>query len=275
MHRNFFCRCDICTDCLNSCILTIEDNYTVGFFMKILPVLGKQKGVKEYWEAMVACGVEVVENNPDYIVVLGGDGTFLGAERAYYKLGVPFVGVGFGRVNFLLNRAAGSPQEFVRKLQQREWVTSPIHGIKAQIFTIHGEKKGIAFNDIYLKSLDPTHVVRLALSTREYKNLEVAGDGVIVATPQGSTAYNRSAGGTILPLDSALWCLTGICTQKRLRVVVAHQEIFISAQKKGVMLVTDNQIFHDVKKVILTPSKYHGKICFGTHENFEQRRYES
>lgn len=243
--------------------------------MKILPVLGKQEGVKEYWDAMMAQGVEIDEKNPDYIVVLGGDGTFLGAERSYYKLGVPFVGVGFGRVNFLLNRSIGSAQEFVQKLQQRDWITFPIHGIKAQVFTAHGEEKGVAFNDVYVKSLDPTRVVRLALSTREYKNVEITGDGMIVATPQGSTAYNRNAGGTILPLDSALWCLTGICTQQRLRVVVAHQEITISVQKKGVMLVTDNQIFHDVEKVILTPSKYYGVICFAPQENFEQRRYES
>lgn len=243
--------------------------------MRILPVLGKQEGVKEYWDEMLACGIEVDEKNPEYIVVLGGDGTFLGAERAYYKLGVPFVGVGFGRVNFLLNRTAGVPQEFVRNLEKREWITFPIHGIKVQIFTSLTEKKGIAFNDVYLKSLDPTQVVRLTLSTREYDKLEVAGDGLIVATPQGSTAYSRNAGGTILPLDSALWCLTGICTQKRLRVVVAHQEITIDVQNKGVMLVTDNQIFHDVQRVILTPSKYHGEICFGKNENFEQRRYES
>ncbi len=243
--------------------------------MKILPVLGKQEGVQEYWEAMQLCGVEVDEKNPEYVVVLGGDGTFLGAERAHYKLGVPFVGVGFGHVNFLLNRSTGSPQDFVENLRKKEWVTFPIHGIKAQITTKHGVESGIAFNDVYLKSLDPTHIVRLELKTKEYPQLEIVGDGVIVATPQGSTAYNRSAGGTILPLGSILWCLTGICTQKRLRVAVAHQKITITSHSNDVVFVTDNKIFHDVQEVVLTPSAYHGKICFGSHENFEQRRYES
>lgn len=243
--------------------------------MKILPVLGNHEGVQEYWEAMQKCGVEVDEKTPEYIVVLGGDGTFLGAERAYYKMGIPFVGVGFGRVNFLLNRSVGSPQEFVENLQKNEWVTFPIHGIDVQITTKHGIEHGIAFNDVYLKSLDPTHVVRLTLSTREYEKLEIVGDGVIVATPQGSTAYNRSAGGAILPLDSMLWCLTGICTQKSLRVTVAHQPITIAAKVDGVMMVTDNKIFHDVQTVTLTPSAYHGMICLDARENFEQRRYES
>ena len=57
--------------------------------MKILPVLGSHEGVQDYWEGMMACpGVVVDHESPDYIVVLGGDGTFLGAERAYYKMGV-------------------------------------------------------------------------------------------------------------------------------------------------------------------------------------------
>ncbi|MFA5986598.1 MAG: NAD(+)/NADH kinase [Parcubacteria group bacterium] len=243
--------------------------------MKILPVLGQQDGVQEYWAEMQKYGVDVDETNPEYIPVLGGDGTFLGAERAYYKMGVPFVGVGFGHVNFLLNRRTGSPKDFVESLRKKEWVTFPIYGINAEITTRHGMEQGIAFNDVYIKSLDPTGVVRLELTTREYAQLNVVGDGVIVATPQGSTAYNRNAGGTILPLGSSLWCLTGICTQKSLRVTVAQQEIVIAVRSNDAIVVTDNNVFRDVLAVKITPSIYEGTICFGTQENFEQKRYES
>lgn len=243
--------------------------------MKILPVLGNQEGVAQYWAEMQKYGAEIDEKNPKYIVVLGGDGTFLGAEREYYQLGVPFVGVGFGRVNFLLNHFIGTPKEFMENLEKNNWITFPIYGIDAKIKTKNGLECGIAFNDVYLKSLDPTRVIRLELATREYAKLEVAGDGVIIATPQGSTAYNRNAGGTILPLDSSLWCLTGICTQKRLRVTVSQQEVIIKVQSENVVLVTDNKIFHDALEVKLSPSFYQGMICFGAQENFEQRRYDA
>jgi len=242
--------------------------------MKILPVLGKQEGVAQYWAEMQKYGAEVGEKNPQYIVVLGGDGTFLGAEREYYQLGVPFVGVGFGRVNFLLNRFVGAPKEFMKNLEKKNWINFPIYGISAEIETKNGSERGIAFNDVYLKALDPTRVIRLELVTREYEKLEVIGDGVIIATPQGSTAYNRNAGGTILPLGSSLWCLTGICTQKRLRVTVGQQEIAIKVQSENVVLVTDNKIFYDAQEVKLFPSAYQGIICFGAQENFEQRRYD-
>ncbi len=243
--------------------------------MKILPVVGAQKGAQEFLDGIVSEGVVIDEQHPDYIVVLGGDGTFLGAERAYYKMGVPFVGVGFGRVNFLLNRSIASPQKFVEALQRDQWIKFPVHGIRAEIVTESGVHRAIAFNDVYLKSQDPTHVVRLSLTTNEYNKQEIAGDGVIIATPQGSTAYNRNAGGTILPLDSALWCLTGICTQHRVRVVLSHQKIVIDVHTNGVMAATDNDVYRDVKKVMLTPSAYSGIICFNPEENFEQRRYQS
>jgi len=242
--------------------------------MKILPVLGNQEGVREYWAEMQNYNIEVDEKNPEYIVILGGDGTFLGAERDYFHLGVPFVGVGFGHVNFLLNRSLRSPKQFVEKLERNEWIKFPIFEMKAEIVTKTGVKHGVAFNDIYLKSLNPAGVVRLELQTKEYDCLKVEGDGIIVATPQGSTAYNRNAGGTILPLGSTLWCLTGICTQKRLRVTVAQQNISIEVKSKDAVLVTDNKIFHEVERVTIMPSNRQSVICFDKGENFEQRRYE-
>lgn len=243
--------------------------------MKILPVVGNHAGAQEYWEGIAACDDVVVDTkHPDYIVVLGGDGTFLGAERMHYKIGAPFVGVGFGRVNFLLNRAAGDPETFVRNLRNVDaWRSFPFHGIAAEIVTDDGIFQDIGFNDVYIKSHNPTHVVRLTLSTVEHPAMDVVGDGVIVATPQGSTAYNRSAGGTILPLSSALWCVTGICTEKRLQAVIAHQRVTITLHSDDAVVVTDNVMVHHVRRVILTPSEYRGTIVFGINENFEQRRY--
>jgi len=241
--------------------------------MKILPVIGRQARARKFWEGLVALGVKEDYDNPDAILVLGGDGRFLGAQRDYYKMGKPFVGVGFGSVNFLLNRTIDSPKKLYEKLKQNDWTTFDIGGLRAQIRTVDGLCKGIAFNDIYFKSTDPTGVIRLELNTREFVGMEVAGDGLIVASPQGSTAYNRTAGGTILPLGSTLWCLTGICTQKKLRVTVAQQEISVQVVRGDAIVVTDNKAFSNVEEVIITPSQYSTTICFDAKENFEQRRY--
>lgn len=241
--------------------------------MKILPIIGWQEEAKEFWHELQKLGVKEEYDNPDKILVLGGDGTLLGAQRDYYKMNKPFVGVGFGSVNFLLNRNIKSPVALHKKLQEDQWVQFAARGMRAEIYAKDGVHKGIAFNDIYLKAMDPTGVVRLELNTKEYSSANIFGDGLIVATPQGSTAYSRNAGGTILPLGSALWCLTGICTQKKLRVTVAQQEINIRVLRDSAVLVTDNKAFHDVEKVKINPSAYAVNICFDVGENFEQRRY--
>lgn len=243
--------------------------------MKVLPVLGQHSGVSGYWRKMQECGIAEDHDHPQYVVVLGGDGTFLGAERMYYKLGVPFVGVGFGRVNFLLNRGITMPETFVQYMFKDQWITFSIQGIDVRIVTKEGIKNEIAFNDVYLKSSDPTRVVRLKMATKEWGEVVVEGDGVIVATPQGSTAYNRSAGGVILPLDSMQWCVTGICSRTIMHSTVSHQTIIITPNSEKIVAVTDNAIFHDVQKVILMPSEHHVTICFDAKENFEKRRHES
>lgn len=241
--------------------------------MKVLPVLGKQDGVEEFWKDLVTLGVQEDYNNPQAIVVLGGDGTLLGAQRQYFKRNIPFIGVGFGRVNFLLNRNIGTAFQFYNKLRDARWKTFVDIGMRADITTDNGVQKAIAFNDIYIKSIDPTSVVLLELNTKEYMNEEVNGDGLIIASPQGSTAYNRNAGGTILPLGSRLWSVTGICTQKKLQATVLQQEVHIGILRGKAIVVTDNKAFRDVKEVRIVPSRYNTTICFDDRENFEQRRY--
>ncbi len=241
--------------------------------MKVLPILGRQKGVREFWKELVALGVEENYDNPEVIVVLGGDGTLLGAQRKYYKRSIPFVGIGFGSVNFLLNRTLTTPFQLYAKLQNTQWNTFAERGMRAYIETEKGLKNGIAFNDIYIKSVDPTGIVEVKLNTLEYKDEFVSGDGLIVASPQGSTAYNHTAGGTILPLGSKLWCVTGICTQNRLQATVLQREIQIEVVRGNAIAVTDNKLFCEVRNVKIVPSRYSTSICFDAKENFEQRRY--
>ncbi len=173
--------------------------------MHILPVVGRKKEAEVFWSALRDNGVQEDYSNPQAVVVMGGDGTFLHAQRTHHHLGRPFVGVGFGTVNFLLNRTLTDPKRFVQRMQQNQWLRFPARGIDAQMTTDDGVHSGVAFNDVFIKAMNPAGVVGIEITTAEYRNLVVEGDGVIVASPQGSTAYNRNAGGTILPLGSTLW----------------------------------------------------------------------
>jgi NAD+ kinase len=239
----------------------------------VLPVIGKQPGARECWDALQACGMRENYDNPKAITVYAGDGGFLGAQRDYYKLGVPFVGFGFGRKNFLLNWNLCTPKELYKKFLRDDWIRFEMQGLRVYMDTDDGVLNGIAFNDVFIKNIDPTGVIHAKLITAEYPGKSVDGDGLIIATPQGSTAYNRNAGGTILPLSSNLWAVTGICTDQRLHATVNQQEVIIEVAHGEVVVVTDNQPFYGVLRIRIVPSKYSTTILFDPDENFEQRRY--
>lgn len=243
--------------------------------IRVLPVIGYQEEAQDAWKELQRLGAIEDRENPEYILVLGGDGTFLGGERDFYKMRVPFVGFGFGTLNFLLNQKFSSAEDIFKILQKGEWEECVVYGIKAKIETENGPRECIAFNDVYLKSMEAESSVHFRVFAKECpeEGFYDTGDGVIVATPQGSTAYNRSAGGTILPLNSSLWCLTGICDSKKLHVTVDQQSLRIKRGRGKIVLVGDNQVFLDINDVHIFPSKYEVKILFARGENFEKRRY--
>jgi len=249
--------------------------------IKLLPVIGNKPEAKQYWEELLALGVKEDYENPDAILAPGGDGWILRTERDYYKSGIPIIGIGFGTRNFLLNRTLRDPKKLVDALERNEWVGFEMQGMQVYMETGGNTLEGIAFNDVYIKSTDPTGVVYLQLDTVEYPNKKVDGDGIIIATPQGSTAYNRTAGGTILPLGSKQWTVTGICTNQKLHATINHQEVIIRKLRGDIVVVTDNKVHYGfqglreykIETVRIVPSEYSVRILFDPNENFEQRRY--
>ena len=125
------------------------------------------------------------------MVVLGGDGTMLRAIREYHAEGLPFLGVNFGTKGFLMNEPA--------------WVENPGAYRELPYPLLHAriERRGravntVAFNEMTVKS-SGGHMVTLDLSVGGHSAVRIRGDGLILCTPAGSTGYNRSAGGPVLP----------------------------------------------------------------------------
>lgn len=148
----------------------------------------------------------------DAFVALGGDGFMLGLMHQAYERkrvpNLPIFGMNFGTVGFLMNGHA------VEGLSDRLAEAEPLRAaplLMSAEAADGGVVERFAFNDVYLHR-----------ATREMANIEVLvdgssqlsplrADGVIVASSVGSTAYNRSAGGAILPLETEALVLTPIC----------------------------------------------------------------
>lgn len=145
---------------------------------------------------------EVSEVNPEILLVAGGDGFLLYTLHHYAKFNLPFYGINCGTVGFLLNQY--NPQvDLVETLQFS--IPSTIFPLKNTLVDVKGHiYVDDAFNELSL--LRNTHqAIRVCIRVNGIIRVErLIADGLVVSTPLGSTSYNYSLGGPILPLTASL-----------------------------------------------------------------------
>ncbi|MDO8557904.1 MAG: NAD(+)/NADH kinase [bacterium] len=228
------------------------------------------KGWIEFWKN------DVLAQDPkdaDVLVIAGGDGTLLDAIHELQKFGKPFFGIGRGTKNYLLNEIR-NPNNIPRKLS--DCVPIALSLIAVTFHTQAGDMKRLAFNDVYVKSRKYSGVARMTIRTEFDGVFEAEGDGIIVASPQGSTAYTNAAGGAILPLESSEghnnWALTGIVLMSSsLRHVIREQRIHMDFQYP-VVGIADNEEVDGVTSLDIEPSAEKAIILFLPNEAFRERR---
>jgi NAD+ kinase len=159
----------------------------------------------------------------DVVVVLGGDGTLLSAARRLEGRAVPLVGVNFGRLGFL---ASFTPEEMPAMLEAvaggylqarpRMVIEASVVPPECQAADPEAVCKtrrfvATALNEAVVTAGAPFTMIELEVSADGRTGVSFSGDGVIVSTPSGSTAYNISAGGPIVSADLDAICVTPIC----------------------------------------------------------------
>lgn len=148
----------------------------------------------------------------DLVVVLGGDGTYISTAGQVLDWGVPVLGVNHGRVGFL----AEAPRE--------DWETAMEQYLAGQLdisrriafsYEIqHGNNivaKGIAVNDLVISRGAVARIISFDVGWQGQWIRNLRADGLIVSTPNGSTAYNVSAGGPLVHPEVGVFCLTPVC----------------------------------------------------------------
>ncbi len=143
----------------------------------------------------------------EVIIALGGDGQMLSCLKVSIKYEIPVFGINCGHVGFLMNEYR--EVDLIERIQKAE--TAPIHPILMQARKLNGEKhEALAINEVSL--LRQTHnAAHCQITINSKIELEqLVCDGVMVATPAGSTAYNLSVHGPIIPIGAELLALTPI-----------------------------------------------------------------
>lgn len=149
----------------------------------------------------------------DAIVVLGGDGTFLRAARAIADLDIPILGVNMGKIGFLSKAEHRDLEAVLGQLKAGDYELEPRLMLEARVFPADGGPGGevhIALNEAAIVRGALARVMRVVVDVGDSRVASYTCDGVVVASPTGSTGYSFSAGGPILEPTSRNLVVTPI-----------------------------------------------------------------
>ncbi|KRB41299.1 MAG: NAD kinase [Pseudomonadota bacterium] len=223
------------------------------FVTRLAFVASDRPEAQEAKDALIARYGQAKLADAQVVVALGGDGFML--ETLHENLGDerPIYGMNRGSVGFLMNEY--SEDALLERINAAE--RAVIHPLSMSALDIHGhEHRAIAMNEVsLLRQTRQTAKLRISIDGKVRLG-ELSCDGALVATPAGSTAYNLSAHGPIIPLDAKVLALTPISAFRPRRwrgALLAHTarvtfEI-LEADKRPVSAVADNFEVRDVMEV--------------------------
>ncbi len=203
-------------------------------------------------------------NNPekeiDLAIIVGGDGTILRAARFFAPLNIPIFGINVGRLGFLAQVKINEIEAGLEKIVNNEFK------IDERLMLSLNKNGTIALNDIVVKSSNSSKTVELMVYLNNKLVCNYFADGMIIATPTGSTAYTLSAGGPVLEPSLDAIVLVPICPHTlnaRPLVIPADEEIEIRSKedKEPFTVYVDGQV--DIcgqKNIMITKATKKAKI---------------
>ncbi len=203
-----------------------------------------------------------LKERADIIISIGGDGTFLRTARTFIEK--PIMGINVGTFGFLTFYSKENLQPALNNLKDGKCSYELRTTIKARLYN---DKIVIALNDITFNVTSSARMLHAEVKVNGEKLYDFRGDGLIISTPTGSTAYNLSSGGPILYPTMDAFVITPICPHKlSLRPVVVPAdskiEVTVSSRSEEMILSADGQEIVPLTSttVVLTKCDYSVKI---------------
>ncbi len=222
-------------------------------FHKLTFVASETEAAADAFRRLVERYGNVPAEQADAIVALGGDGLMLQTMHRHLTSRIPIYGMNRGSLGFLLNDYR--EDSLLDRLEKAE--INVIHPLRMTVHDVRGEThQALALNEVSLfRQTYQAAKLKIAIDGTVRLD-ELICDGVLVATPAGSTAYNLSAQGPILPLNAPLLALTSISPfrPRRWRGALLPNDATIlvhalEAEKRPVSAVADHTEFRDVASV--------------------------
>lgn len=193
---------------------------------------------------------EMICQKADFLVSLGGDGTLLSLVRRSYGYHKPVMGINAGHLGFLADITIDEVDDFLTKMQHGDYRIDERMMIEGYIKTDKKVKSFYAFNDVVITRPTISKMVKIDASIDGDWFNTYRGDGLIISTPTGSTAYNLAAGGPVMyPLTKA-FILTPICAhslRQRPLVMPADFTIELTSAEDRVVAMIDGQDAYEMQ----------------------------
>ena len=219
-----------------------EHGIKVLLAQKSAQMLGEE-GV-DFDEMCLAC---------DFLVSLGGDGTLLSLVRRSYQYHKPVLGINAGNLGFLADITVSGIASFLKQLHEGEYSIDDRMMIAGYIKKRSGiQINFFALNDVVVTSPIPSKMVHLNASIDGERFNSYRGDGIIISTPTGSTAYNLAAGGPVVYPQTKAFIITPVMahslTNQRPLVVPADFYIELDAEKYEAIVSVDGQERYELEE---------------------------
>jgi NAD+ kinase len=243
---------------------------------KVAFLASESSAAKEALKALIQLYGNCDVDDADVIVALGGDGFLLQILHDTLHRGVPVYGMNRGSVGFLMNDY--STENLLERLAKAE--TTTLHPLHMSVDTTDGNTKtALAINEVsLLRETRQAAKIRIHVDGKPRLD-QLVCDGVLIATPAGSTAYNLSAHGPILPIRADLLALTPISAFRPRRwrgaLLPTHAVVefeVLEPEKRPVSAVADHTEVRDVRWVrVSVDTKSEINLLFDTGHGLEER----
>lgn len=242
---------------------------------RIAVVHNNSQEIKKIAEKLDSFITKCSPEEADVIIVIGGDGSMLHSLHKYMDLDIPFYGINAGSIGFLMN--SSHEENFLKNLENSQ--ATNLYPLEMQAVNVDGKLfTALAINEVSIFR-QSNQATKFKIKVDNIERIILSADGVLVSTPAGSSAYNLSAGGLIVPLKSKVLCVTPICPFRPRRwngallPVDVHIEFeILEPEKRPVNAVADFYEFKNVKSVkVVSTDKKVIRILHDKHHTFEDR----
>jgi len=207
-------------------------------------------------EIVVSCGVPPlvdsagVLKNCDFAIVFGGDGSIISAARNLSKVSIPMIGVNLGKLGFLAEFSVSELKKYFDDIVGGKATIEKRMMLGCRVFDSSKKSRekfnSSAINDVFITAGQLHRMIELKIAVDGQSVASCVGDGLIISTPTGSTAYNLSAGGPILDSSMLALVITPICPHSlSFRPIVistgSKVEVFCDQLGDGTTISIDGQ----------------------------------